>query len=175
MVAIIDGVMLTDAAVGHREILNLLRSGVTVIGGGSMGALRAAELQDLGMIGIGRIFEEYASGRIEGDDEVVLLYDPHTLSALSEPLINLRLNLERAVEEKILHRGAALNILEELRTHYYPQRDLSQLLAIARISLETVDYERVEKFFKSSFEDFKKKDAFLVLEAVKKIVLTGQN
>jgi len=52
MVGIIDGVFLSESAVGHREIIDLLKRGVTVVGGGSMGALRAAELQDLGMIGV---------------------------------------------------------------------------------------------------------------------------
>lgn len=75
-VVIIDGVLLNDAAVGHREILSLLKSGINVIGGGSMGALRAAELGSFGMKGLGRIYEEYKSGRVDGDDEVVLAYDP---------------------------------------------------------------------------------------------------
>jgi len=52
VVGIIDGVLLSDAAVGHREILNLLRRGIRVFGSGSMGALRAAELSTLGMEGI---------------------------------------------------------------------------------------------------------------------------
>jgi len=46
VVGIVDGVILSDAAVGHREILSIVKEGIKVVGGGSMGALRAAELAD---------------------------------------------------------------------------------------------------------------------------------
>jgi hypothetical protein len=45
------------AAVGHREIISALKAGVCVVGGSSMGALRASELDSYGMIGVGRIYE----------------------------------------------------------------------------------------------------------------------
>ena len=47
-----------------------------------MGALRAAETRAHGMIGIGQIFEWYASGEIEGDDEVAQIF-----GALDEKLL----------------------------------------------------------------------------------------
>ena len=46
-VGIIDGIFMNECSVGHREIIALLKRGVTVVGGGSMGALRASELSDL--------------------------------------------------------------------------------------------------------------------------------
>ena len=56
-----------------KKIMHLIDSGVTVIGAASMGALRAAELDAYGMLGVGRIYQMYASGEICGDDEVATL------------------------------------------------------------------------------------------------------
>jgi hypothetical protein len=170
IVAIIDGVLMSDAAVGHREILTLMDSRITVIGGGSMGALRAAELTDLGMIGVGRIYEEYASHRVEGDDEVVLTYDPDSLSPLSEPLINLRLNLEEAVRRSIIDKGESQSILSSLRAAYFPERSYSLLLDISRRTLKTDKFEMLEKFILTQTEDFKRNDAIAVLRAVKQFL-----
>jgi hypothetical protein len=166
-VGIIDGVLLTDAAVGHREILSLLRRGVKVYGGGSMGALRAAELSDLGMIGVGRIYEEYASGRVNGDDEVVLAYDPFSLQALSEPLINLRLNLEAAVAQRVIGREGAEGILDELKRTYYPKRSYDSLYQFAKMKLKKEGVEALLNFLKIEGMDYKQNDAILLLKAVK--------
>ena len=166
-VGIVDGVLLTDAAVGHREILSLLNRGVRVFGGGSMGALRAAELSELGMVGIGRIFEEYASGRVNGDDEVVLAYDPFSLRALSEPLINLRLNLENAADRGIIAAESADRLIAALKGTYYPKRSYDVLYRIAKRELNNSDFETLVNFLKIEGMDYKQNDAFLLLKAVK--------
>lgn len=84
IMVIIDGVFFQDEAVGHREILGVIRSGVKVFGSSSMGALRASELDTLGMTGIGKIYQQYRSGEIIADDEVGLVYDAETGIALSD-------------------------------------------------------------------------------------------
>jgi hypothetical protein len=167
VVGIVDGVMLNDAAVGHREIIALMARGIKVLGGGSMGALRAAELADFGMVGIGRIFEEYASGRVEGDDEVVLSYDPYTLLPLSEPMINIRLNLQRAVAAGVIGEGSASALLTEMKRVFYPRRSYAILMEMAEKLLENKEVEKFKKFIEERVEDFKQKDAIFLLKAVK--------
>jgi hypothetical protein len=167
-VGIIDGVLLTDSAVGHREILSLIDRGVKVYGGGSMGALRAAELSDLGMIGVGRIFHEYASGRVNGDDEVVLAYDPFSLRPLSEPLINLRLNIEAAAERGVIDDASADRLISALKRTYYPKRTYESLYQIAKEELKKGEFEAFADFLKNEGMDYKQNDAILVLKAVKK-------
>ena len=73
-VLILDGFFDERPAVRHKEILSLISEGVPVLGASSMGALRAAELHEFGMIGVGHIFNAYATGRIEGDDDVALVH-----------------------------------------------------------------------------------------------------
>ena len=55
IIAIIDGVFHQSSAVGHKEILNVIKNGVKVYGASSMGALRASELDTLGMVGVGYV------------------------------------------------------------------------------------------------------------------------
>src|SRR5213076_1722914 len=106
-VVLIDGLFDRYPAIRHKELLALIEAGVPVVGGASMGALRAAELHTLGMIGVGRIFEAYASGRINGDDEVAVLHGPADMdwAALTVPLVNVRATLARALRERVI--GAA--------------------------------------------------------------------
>ncbi len=79
---------------GPREILNALEGGIKVVGGSSMGALRASELDVYGMVGVGKIYRWYKEGAINSDDEVALVFHPETGRALSEPLVNIRATLE---------------------------------------------------------------------------------
>ena len=46
---------------------------IEVFGASSMGALRASELDTLGMTGIGYCYEQYATGTIDSDDEVAVM------------------------------------------------------------------------------------------------------
>ena len=70
IIGIIDGVFHQNSSVGHKEILNVINKGITVVGASSMGALRASELDDLGMVGIGYVYRQYRSGAITSDDDV---------------------------------------------------------------------------------------------------------
>ena len=87
IIGIIDGVFHQNSAVAHREILKAIDEGITVVGASSMGALRASELDTLGMKGIGYVYEQYATGKVTSDDDVAVMLDSETLEQLSEPLI----------------------------------------------------------------------------------------
>lgn len=75
-VAIVDGCFETAPTVWHKEILDLIALGVPVLGGASLGAIRAAELDRHGMIGVGRIYAAYRDGTIQRDDAVMLCHGP---------------------------------------------------------------------------------------------------
>ena len=102
IIGIIDGVFHQNSSVGHKEILNVINKGITVVGASSMGALRASELDTLGMTGIGYVYEQYATGKVASDDDVAVMLDSETLEALSEPLINMEYVFENAVRENII-------------------------------------------------------------------------
>jgi hypothetical protein len=94
-IGLIDGVFERMPSVWHKEILFALANGVQVLGAASMGALRAAECQPFGMIGVGAVFEAYASGMADDDADVAQLHATRELGylPLSEPLVNVRATL----------------------------------------------------------------------------------
>ncbi len=75
-VGIVDGCFETAPTVWHKEILDLIALGVPVLGGASLGAIRAAELDRHGMIGVGTIYAAYRYGMIQRDDAVMLSHGP---------------------------------------------------------------------------------------------------
>ena len=132
-VVVIDGVYHQAPAVRHKEILVLLARGVRVIGAGSIGALRAAELHPFGMVGVGSVFDAYVRGILDGDDEVAVGQEPgEGQRALTWPLVNLRKVLRLAETEGIVTSAAAAQLLEALRAVYYPQRTTAAVMALAR-------------------------------------------
>jgi len=167
LVGMIDGVFLQSCSVGHREILSLLNRKVKVVGGGSMGALRAAEMGHYGMIGVGQIFKMYASGEVQGDDEVALVFDPETMEPLSEPLVNLRVLLDAAWMADVIDTAQRAGILSEMRSIYYPRRTVPAFLEVARRRLGKSHSEVFDRFFADNYRDVKKEDAITVLKFIK--------
>ncbi len=169
LVGIIDGVFMSESAVGHREIVSLIKRGTKVVGGGSMGALRAAELKEQGMIGVGRVFEMYAAGEIVGDDEVALTFNPETLEPLSEPFVNLRLNLDAAKNEGILTNEQMEIVLESLKKVYYPRRNIGAMLTSVQEIAGKAASERMKRYIDAQYEDYKRSDAIAVLSVLRKM------
>jgi hypothetical protein len=133
-----------------------------------MGALRAAELKDLGMIGVGRVFELYSEGIIEGDDEVALTYNPESLEAMSEPLVNMRLNLDHAFRAGVISAAQRDSIIDALKAVYFPRRTRQRLLDIIISLLDPTTSDRLHVFLDDEYEDVKKRDAFEVLRLIEK-------
>jgi TfuA protein len=157
IVGIIDGVFHQSLAVSPKEVIALLERGVCVYGASSIGALRAAEMHQHGMIGVGAIFEMYRDGQIDADDEVAVAYDPVSGRTVSEPLVNIRSTLKMAVEQGIIRRDEALDIISKLREVYYPLRSY-QLVESMAPALAT--------FLRSGRHDQKRDDAVLLLQAI---------
>lgn len=165
VIGLIDGVFLQDCAVGHREVLGALRSGVVVVGASSMGALRAAELDSLGMIGIGEVYLRFRDGELESDDEVALVYDPESGYALSEPLVNMRATLDAAVSAGAVTAEGAEAVLQAARSRYFPERTWPGALRDAALHEE--DRGRLAAFVRSSAVDVKRADALAALEYIR--------
>jgi hypothetical protein len=103
-IGIIDGYFSGAASVWHKEILWAMSEGVPVFGAASMGALRAAELHEFGMRGIGRIFESFRDGVLEDDDEVAVVHGPAEIgfAPASDAMVNIRATLALAVAKSVI-------------------------------------------------------------------------
>ncbi|MEM7222023.1 MAG: TfuA-like protein [Pseudomonadota bacterium] len=166
-IGIVDGYFHGVPSVWHKEILWAISQGVPVFGAASMGALRAAELAQFGMIGIGRIFEGYRDGILEDDDEVAVLHGPEELgfTALSEPLVNIRATLEKAQSEGLVGEETARSLLEMAKATYFPERSWEKLLAA---SADLPGAARLEAWLAEGRVDQKRLDALEMLAAMAK-------
>lgn len=123
-IGIIDGYFDGVPSVWHKEILWAIEHGIPVFGSASMGALRAAELSEFGMIGIGGIFEAYRAGDIADDDEVAVLHGPAELGfvALSEPMVSVRATVQAAKDARVITDDAADLVNETAKSMHYRDR-----------------------------------------------------
>lgn len=123
-VVLIDGLFDSVPAIRHKELLNLMAEGIPLIGGASMGALRAAELHSFGMVGVGRIFRAYRAGRLVGDDEVALMHGPADWdwTPLTEALVNVRATVLAAVRARIIELDHGREVITLARGVFYKER-----------------------------------------------------
>jgi len=155
IIGIIDGVFHQDVAISPREILEVLRKGGVIVGGSSMGALRAAELDNFGMIGVGEIYRMYRSGEIDSDDEVAVVFNPITFEPISEPLVNIRWTFKKMIEKKLLLEDVATNLIEIARRTHYSRRKakkLKELILRHSVNLKRLDAIKVVEKVKQILE-----------------------
>jgi TfuA protein len=167
IIALIDGVFHKKPAVSHKEILEALKSNVVVVGGASMGALRASELDDFGMIGIGQVYKDYRMGVIESDDDVAVVIDPETLEQLSEALINMKYTFLTAKDQNIIDEEDYNALIKSAKSIYYPKRTYNKVLKDSE--LETEKIKNIVKFLDNNRIDVKRNDAIEVLKYIKNI------
>lgn len=165
VLVIIDGVFFQNEAVAHREILGVLKAGVRVFGASSMGALRAAELDTLGMTGCGQIYEWYKSGRIIADDEVGMVFDAESGMALSDPMVNIRASFAKAVAEGVISPEEEAALLKTCKGIYYPERTYRKVVKESPISEEKKTV--LQGWLKENRVDQKHLDAVCCLKLVR--------
>ena len=131
-IGIVDGVLRQSPAVSHKEILYAMKRGVWIYGASSMGALRAAECDRFGMVGVGRIYRDFRDGILQDDDEVVVAHasDPDTeyYACSSQPLCNIRYTLERACDRGIASRAVCDHLVAHLQCRPFWERTLERAL-----------------------------------------------
>jgi TfuA protein len=168
LIAIIDGVFHKRPAVSHKEILKALDEGVTVVGGASMGAIRASELEDFGMIGIGTVYQDYKEGIIEADDDVAVVFNPKTLEQLSEAFISMIYNFKAALKKGLINEDDLKRLIETAKSIYYPKRTYKRVLKDTDIGEEKKTV--LQKFLDEKAKDVKREDALKVLEYIKEYI-----
>ena len=169
IIGLIDGVFHQESAVAHREILAAVKAGIRVVGSSSMGALRAAEMDTLGMVGIGEVYRMYKSGELIADDEVALVFDPETGFSLSEPLINIRFTCKEAERQGIITSREHTALLAAAQSIFYPQRTYGRIVSAAGAALTPATQERFMAWVKLHSCDQKRDDAVAALEYIRGI------
>jgi len=142
-IGIVDGYFERLPAVWHKEILWAMTRGVHVYGAASMGALRAAELDGYGMVGVGAIYEGYRSGALERDDEVAITHAEAAAGykRLSVALADIRATVRAAVEAGVVSASDAGAVLDAAERRHYSERRWPLILADATVRCKSGDLE----------------------------------
>jgi hypothetical protein len=158
-IVMIDGEFGQSLSVSPNEVLRLLDQGTRIIGASSMGALRAAELYPYGMQGCGWIFDAYMSGRLIADDEVAVTYSPLDLAALTVPLVNVRVWLERLESTGRIDGPTGRMLLARARRIFYADRTEEHLLAEWELAIGTEKLRQILLASGGQITDIKAEDA----------------
>jgi hypothetical protein len=172
-IGIIDGYFEGVPAVWHKEILWAMSQGIHVFGSASMGALRAAELHEFGMRGVGRIFEAYRSGELEDDDEVAVVHGPAETGyvALSEPMVNIRATLEEAGRGGIVSPSVRAELIERAKGLFYQDRSWQRVLMDGSSEDRTgADLQRLRDWLPTGKIDRKRADALEMIAAMREFL-----
>lgn len=165
VICLIDGYFDHRPSVRHKELMLLLSRGISILGASSIGALRAAEMDSFGLVGIGVIYRAYASARLWADDEVALVHAPEKWGwrALSLPLVDCRANLQLGLRSGFLAADEAREALRAARSLHYSDRDWPTLLGAT--SFATKRRQEILTWVEGTGLSQKRLDALACLDA----------
>jgi hypothetical protein len=158
VIGLIDGGFEYTAPVSHKEILYALSLGVTVFGASSMGALRAAECETFGMIGVGKIFCGYISGELVDDADVALLHSPAELGSVSLtlPLVNVHATLDAVTRTGEIDPFQAQGLAGAAAELSFKERTWRSIVASCEVVGNGAD---LEQLLAAAYVDQKRLDA----------------
>ena len=176
IVGFVDGVFLQDYPPTPIEVYQLVRKeGMVLAGAASLGALRAVELEKFGMIGIGKIFQLYKTGRINADDEVAVTFVPEGDYQLqSEAMIDIRYNLFLAHKKGIISRQAKKMLAKVAKEIYFPHRTYPSIIQEANVKHPAFagEIESFQNYISSNRKSLKELDAIRLVKYIKKRALS---
>jgi hypothetical protein len=166
-IGLIDGVFDHSPSVWHKEILYALSNGTPVYGAASMGALRGAECAAFGMVGVGRVFEDYASGRRVADADVGVAHAPaeFNFAPMSVALVDIEATLGDIAVRSALPFGSCEALLQAARCIHFKERTWPDVIAVAGFAGE--EGEVVETMIETHMRSQKQEDALLLLKRMR--------
>jgi hypothetical protein len=175
-IGIVDGLFGNSPSVWHKEILYAIAARVEVVGAGSMGALRAAELSAFGMVGIGRIFRLFRSGLWTDDDEVAVIHAGEELDycPLSETMANVRFTLRRLRRSGVVDRAVEADLVRRMKARHFSQRTRESLREETSLLLDRSAAARLAAGFEREYVDAKRCDAQALLAYLSRPRKSGQ-
>ncbi len=158
-IGLVDGVFGFVPSVWHKEILFALSQGVRVLGGASIGALRAAECAAYGVQPVGEIAADYIAGRRSDDADVCLAHCPGELgyAPLSEPLVDA----EATIAALPVEDGVRQRLHAAARALHFEDRTIEAMVALAGAP------DTVGKLYRRFRISAKSRDALVLLDRLR--------
>ena len=171
MIGFVDGVFLQDYPPTPIEVYQLARKeGILLAGAASLGALRAVELEKFGMVGIGKIFQLYKTGRVDADDEVAVTYAPGGDYQLqSEAMIDIRYNLFLACKKQFIGKKTKIALVRVAKETYFPHRNYAHIIEEAKGRHPELagEMDSFDSYITSNRKSLKEIDAIRLVEYLK--------
>ena len=176
IIGVADGYFEIMPTVWHKEILWAMAQGIHVYGAASIGALRAAELTDFGMKGIGHIYRQFHTGRLTDDDEVAVLHGPAEIDyvQVTDAMVNVRATIDRALQLGVVEPAFAARLVSIAKSLFYKDRTYEAILKAATeqgLAPELVG--RFASWLPGGKVDQKRIDASEMLEAMTAHISSG--
>jgi TfuA protein len=172
IVGLVDGFFLQDYPPTPIEVYQIAtKKNMVLVGAASLGALRAVELEKFGMIGIGKIFELYKTGKIDGDDEVAVTFEEGQHILQSEAMIDIRFNLFIAKRKGIIDESTKRLIIKVAKNIYFPYRNYTDILDLTKKKYPRYDshIESFRAYITNNRESLKERDAIQLIKYIKKL------
>jgi len=165
-IGLVDGLYGTVPAVWHKEILFALERGIPVLGAASMGALRAAECDAFGMVGIGEIYRRYAAGLLHRDDAVAQVHATGDFDyrPLSEALVNVEATLERLTGLGLLDAEQVGRLWRAADGLFFAERNFERIIEAAGFG--GAEAQDLLALLQVHRQDLKRLDALVLVEAL---------
>lgn len=160
-IGIVDGNFGNVPSVWHKEILYGMSSGVEILGAGSMGALRAAELHEFGMIGVGTVFRLFRAGFWTDDDELAVIHATEEFGyrPLSEAMANIRFTLRKLRQSNQVSHAVERELISVMKSRHFAERTIDELARQAEALIGKPAGQRLVEDFARAYVDVKKRDA----------------
>jgi hypothetical protein len=145
---------------------------VLLVGAASLGALRAVELEKFGMVGIGKIFQLYKTGKVNADDEVAVTFASEGDYQLqSEAMIDIRYNLYLAHKKGVINEKAKSMLVRLAKEIYFPHRKYTYILEEARNRYPMLESEfnSFGSYIRSNRKSLKEMDAISCIYLVDEV------
>ena len=171
-IGLIDGRFETVPSVWHKEILWALAHGIHVYGAASMGALRAAELDRFGMVGVGSIYKDFRRGVFQDDDEVAVVHAPAELGyrPLSEAMVDIRATIAAAKSANIISQRSADALLLAAKGTFFKERNWDVLIRTAADLGLKAQLARLTRWLPTNRIERKRRDALSMVEAMRRLL-----
>ncbi|MBP2849280.1 TfuA-like protein [Dickeya oryzae] len=131
-VLIADGLFGTKMSVTVVECLEFIQAGGLLLGCSSMGALRAADCYNSGMVGVGQIFHGYVMGYYHSDADVAVRYHSGSYEEITLSWVHIDHVARHLVMQKKFSSLTARLILAKIRAISWYERYIDQVIEIIR-------------------------------------------
>jgi hypothetical protein len=166
-IIILDGVYGSNLAITPTECRQAIKAGWTLIGGSSMGALRASELWSVGMMGLGNVYNLFRIGKLKSDADVAVSYNKDFQEELTLSIVYIRSVLGQLCNQKVVDVATARQLLLAARKIAWFERFPNLLLdAWRRKGVDSNSLSKMKELFLNPNFNPKKRDASYIISLI---------